>query len=126
MSAVLADGDLPRERPGDSAVLRLRDGDRRHSGSTVRKRSAVKTQVLLRVSSSLLFPAVGDRAVRLQPALPPERADPGLGGPDLLQAPHPQSHHESSHHVLLCQHLLLHLLPAGQLFFQLKTLLTLI
>ena len=43
---------------------------------------------------------VGDRVVRLQPALPAERTDPDLGEPDLLQAPHPEGHHEGAPHVL--------------------------
>lgn len=59
-----------------------------------------------------LSPPVGDRGLRLQPSLPAERADPDLGEPDLLQTPHPQSHHAGSAHVLHRQRLLLHLLPA--------------
>lgn len=60
---------------------------------------------------------VGDRVVRLQPSLPAEWTDPDLREPDLLQTPHPQSHHAGSPHVLLRQHLLLHLLPAGRWHF---------
>lgn len=59
------------------------------------------------------FPVVGDRVVRLQPSVPAERADPDLGAPDLLQTPHPQSHHAGAPHVLHRHHLFLHLLPAG-------------
>lgn len=54
------------------------------------------------------------RGVRLQPSFPAQRADPDLGEPDLLQAPHPQSHHAGSAHLLHRQRLLLCLLPASR------------
>lgn len=54
------------------------------------------------------------RGVRLRPSFPAERADPNLGEPDLLQTPHPQSHHAGSAHVLHCERLLLHLPPASR------------
>lgn len=56
------------------------------------------------------------RGVRLQPSFPAERADPNLGEPDLVQTPHPQGHRAGSAHVLHCQPLLLHLLPARRTF----------
>ncbi len=61
-----------------------------------------------------LVSPVCDCVVRLQPSLPAERADPDLREPKLLQEPHSQSHHAGSPHVLLGQHLLRHLLPAGR------------
>lgn len=119
VTAVLPDGHLPGERPRDFALLRLRDGDRPHPGG--RRRNVVllrkNTFLLLCFTRLVICPvsAVGDRAVRLQPSLPAQRADPGVREPDLLQAAHPQSHHAGSAHVLHRQHLLLHLLPAGQI-----------
>lgn len=112
MLTVLADGDLPRERAGDFAFLWLRDGDRRHPGEAaavfLSRLPLTPLVILQRVS-----PPVGDRGVRLQPPLPAERADPNLGEPDLLQTPHPQSHHAGPAHVLHRECLLLHLLPAS-------------
>lgn len=118
VTAVLPDGHLPGERPRDFALLRLRDGDRPHPGcsSVSTLSSFANTFLFLYFTRLMICPvsAVGDRAVRLQPSLPAQRADPGVREPDLLQAAHPQSHHAGSAHVLHRQHLLLHLLPAGQ------------
>lgn len=78
-------------------------------------RSGCVSAPLLWLALIQRVPAPGrHRGVRLQPSFPAERADPDLGEPDLLQTPHPQSHHAGSAHVLHCQRLLLHLLPASR------------
>lgn len=111
MVTVLADGNLPRERARDFTFLWLCDGDWRHPGEAAAVCfSLLKSPVVI---WGVCAPG-RDRGVRLQPSFPAERADPSLREPDLLQTPHPQGHHAGSAHVLYCERLLLHLLPAGK------------
>lgn len=59
MFAVLSDGDLPREHPGDFTLLRLCDGDGRHPGDAARGAITIRNAKLAyRLFTSTFFPYI--------------------------------------------------------------------